>query len=284
VSENDFHDQVLAALSDLNVHLAEANGELKAVVARMDKHAAAIAQHQTGLYPHPHHHSQEGPDALQVAGLARVPREFIGFLVGKRAQDHIELLDMFFPADQKEYVTEGEVTMAGHWWTLAMEYAAELKMIVLESAHTLHLLGRARRSGSDSQHRRHGVLGGAGSDLRHCQCRRGIGPQEEVRRHRLVRPAQQLRRDRAVNATADVQNAMVLGFCRLCLLVAGGAPWAIPCPGGGCRGYPGGRGGTTESCGAISHHHFHTPKSVSISPVSPAHYWIRKTPQSHARR
>ena len=94
MSENDFHDQVLAALSDLNVDLAETNGELKAVVARMDKHAAAIAQHQTGLYPHPHHHSQEGPDALQVAGLARVPREFIGFLVGKRAQDHIELLDI----------------------------------------------------------------------------------------------------------------------------------------------------------------------------------------------
>ena len=28
-----------------------------------------------------------------------------------------------------------------------------------------------------------------------------------------MRPAQQLRRDRAVNATADVKNAMVLGFC-----------------------------------------------------------------------
>src|ERR1039458_3271369 len=139
--------------------------------------------------------------------------------------------------------------MAGHWWTLAMEYAAELKMIVLESAHTLHLLGRARRSGSDSQHRRHGVLGGAGSDLRHCQCRRGIGPQEEVRRHRLVRPAQQLRRDRAVNATADVQNAMVLGFCLLCLLVAGGAPWAIPCPGEDVVATPGAAAGAVAGAG-----------------------------------
>jgi hypothetical protein len=55
--------------------------------------------------------------------------------VGKRAQDHLEVLDMFFPADQKEYATEGEVTMAGHWWTLAMEYAAQQK-IVLGSAHT----------------------------------------------------------------------------------------------------------------------------------------------------
>jgi hypothetical protein len=28
------------------------------------------------------------------------------------------MLDVFFPADQKEYATEGEVTMAGHWWPL----------------------------------------------------------------------------------------------------------------------------------------------------------------------
>jgi hypothetical protein len=61
-----------------------------------------------------------------------------------------------------------------------------------------------------------------------------------VLRHRLARPAQQLRRDRAVNATADVQNAMVLGFCR-CLLVAGGAPWAIPCPGEDVVATPGPR-------------------------------------------
>lgn len=46
------------------------------------------------------------------------------------------MLDMFFPADQKEYATDVEVTMAGHWWTLAMEYAAQQKMIVLESVHT----------------------------------------------------------------------------------------------------------------------------------------------------
>ena len=49
MTENDFHDQVLAALSDLKVDLAETNGELKAVVARMDKHGAAIAQHQTDI-------------------------------------------------------------------------------------------------------------------------------------------------------------------------------------------------------------------------------------------
>ena len=72
------------------------------------------------------------------------PREFIGFLVGKRAEDYLEVLDLFFPTDQKEYATEGEVTIASHWWTLAMEYAAQQKMIVLESVHT-----HAYRAGCD---------------------------------------------------------------------------------------------------------------------------------------
>ena len=43
---------------------------------------------------------------------------------------------MFFPADQKEYATDGELTMPGHWWMLSLEYAAQQKMIVLGSAHT----------------------------------------------------------------------------------------------------------------------------------------------------
>ena len=76
---------------------------------------------------------------FKLRALRAFPREFIGFLVGRRAEDRLEVLDMFFPADQKEYATEGEVTMAGHWWTLAMEFAAQQKMIVLGSAHTLHL-------------------------------------------------------------------------------------------------------------------------------------------------
>jgi proteasome lid subunit RPN8/RPN11 len=68
--------------------------------------------------------------------LRAFPREFIGFLEGKRAEDHLEVLDMFFPADQREYATDVEVTMAGHWWMLSLEYAAQQKMIVLGSAHT----------------------------------------------------------------------------------------------------------------------------------------------------
>jgi hypothetical protein len=66
--------------------------------------------------------------------------------VGRRAEDHLEVLDMFFPADQKEYATDVEVTLAGHWWTLAMEYVAQQKMIVLGSAHT-HTYRAARDEG-----------------------------------------------------------------------------------------------------------------------------------------
>jgi hypothetical protein len=49
VSENDFHHQVLSALSDLKVDLAETNAELRAVAARMDAHADTIAEHQQAI-------------------------------------------------------------------------------------------------------------------------------------------------------------------------------------------------------------------------------------------
>ena len=71
-----------------------------------------------------------------------------------------------------------------------------------------------------------------------------------MRRHRLVLPAQQLRRDRAVNATADVQNAMVLGFCRLYLLVRRGGCLGRFRSRGGRRGYPGAGAGAGVGSGA----------------------------------
>ena len=71
------------------------------------------------------------------------PREFIGFLVGNRAQDHLENAGYVLPGGPERARHRRRIhTMAGHWWTLAMAYAAQQKMIVLESAHTLHLLGR----------------------------------------------------------------------------------------------------------------------------------------------
>jgi hypothetical protein len=52
---------------------------------------------------------------FKLQALRAFPREFIGFLLGRRAEDRLEVLDMFFPADQKEYATEGE---GHHGWPL----------------------------------------------------------------------------------------------------------------------------------------------------------------------
>jgi hypothetical protein len=49
VSENDFHDQVLAALSDLKVSQAETTVELKGVVARLDRVNGSVGRHEDKL-------------------------------------------------------------------------------------------------------------------------------------------------------------------------------------------------------------------------------------------
>ena len=50
------------------------------------------------------------------------PREFIGFLVGKRAEYHLEVMDMFFPADPTETPLKAESplpTTGGRWpWSM----------------------------------------------------------------------------------------------------------------------------------------------------------------------
>ena len=52
---------------------------------------------------------------FKLRALGAFPPRVKGLLVGKRAEDHLEVPDLFFPADQQENATEGEVTMAGQW-------------------------------------------------------------------------------------------------------------------------------------------------------------------------
>jgi hypothetical protein len=128
-----------------------------------------------------------------------------------------------------------------------MEYAAQQKMIVLGSAHTLHLPGRARRretipSIGDMESREvpdlicgivNVVEGPDGT--KKCGDIASCGPPSNC--DVTV----------AVNATADVQNAMVLGFCP-CASWCRRRALGDSVPRGGCRGYPGGRGGRCSRC------------------------------------
>ncbi len=73
---------------------------------------------------------------FKLRAVRAFPLEFIAFVVGRRAADHLDVLDLFFPADQQEHATEGQIAIPGHWWTEAFEFAAARKMIVLGSIHT----------------------------------------------------------------------------------------------------------------------------------------------------
>ena len=81
---------------------------------------------------------------FKLRAVRAFPREYIAFLAGRRADDHLEVIDMFFPAYQKENTDDSQITIPDEWWIRAFEYAAAKKLIVLGSVHT-HTYGQGEQ-------------------------------------------------------------------------------------------------------------------------------------------
>jgi hypothetical protein len=74
---------------------------------------------------------------FKLRAVRAFPREFVAFVVGRRNQQGgLDVVDMYFPADQAKQATDSYIEIPQRWWTEAMEFAASRKLIVIGNVHT----------------------------------------------------------------------------------------------------------------------------------------------------